>query len=56
MFYYTCIRQPRSFLSIISLVLISACHGRAPARELVEVQVQNVGFDPAAHARCTVTR
>ena len=50
MLHYAYIRQPRSLLSIISLVLISACHGRAPSRELVEVQVQNIGFDPAAQA------
>src|SRR4051812_11537132 len=50
MLHYAYIRQPRSLLSIISLVLISACHGRAPSRELVEVQVQKIGFDPAAQA------
>src|SRR5712671_1011677 len=50
MLHYASIRQPRSLLGVISLVLLSACHGRAPARELVEVEVQNIGFDPAAQA------
>jgi bifunctional DNase/RNase len=47
---HSCIRQPRLFFFLASLICIAACHFREKSRELVEVQVHYVGFDPVASA------